>query len=172
MGLYDRRYMRDVPIYRQLTGRTESPAESVSRTRPWAWILLGVIATLGAIALLTPLVRHGLSPANPLAAPAPQVPYRRRITHLRGPKTLAYGTHVTLTGHSAQAPGQITVLGRWNNGPWHFLAIGNAAGRRYRFGIAIDHHGRLDLRVVQPNGDFSWGTYRIVDGSPADNPVT
>lgn len=144
----------------------------MSGTRPWAWILLGVIATLAAIVLLTPVVRHGFSPANPQAAAAFRLPYRRRITHLRGPGTLAYGTHVTLTGHSAQAPGEITVLGRWNDGPWHFLAIGNSGGGRYSFGIAIDHHGRLDLRVVQPNGDFSWGTYRIVDSSPDGNPVT
>ena len=162
-----------MPIYRQLIGRTDPLAESAGRTRPWAWILLGVIATLAAIALLTPVVRHGVSPADPQSAPAPQLPYRRRITHLRGPKTLAYGTHVTLTGHSGRAPGEITVLGRWNNGPWHFLAIGNAGGRRYRLGIAIDHHGRLDLRVVQPNGDVSWGSYRIVDSTRDDgNPVT
>ena len=153
-----------MPIYRQLIGRTDPLAESAGRTRPWAWILLGVIAALAAIALLIPVVQHRLTPA---------APYRRRITHLRGPKTLAYGTHVTLTGHSGRAPGEITVLGRWNNGPWHFLAIGNAGGRRYRLGIAIDHHGRLDLRVVQPNGDVSWGSYRIVDSSPDDgNPVT
>src|SRR5262249_18709311 len=117
------------------------PGRSVSGTRPWAWILFGVIATVGVIVLLTPGVRPG---------------FRPRVTHLRGPETLAYGTHVMLTGRTARAPGQVTVLGRWNNGPWHFLAIENAGDRAYRFGIVIDHHGRLDLRVVQPNGDYSW----------------
>ena len=128
-------------------------------TRPRAWIFLGAIATLAAIALLTPVARHGFSRPKPRVAPT------RSITHLRGPTTLAYGSHVTLTGHSSRASGHVTVLGRWNNGPWHFLAIGGAGGRLYRIGIAIDHHGRLDLRVVQPNGNFSWGTYRIVDHS-------
>jgi len=136
----------------------------VGGTTPRAWIFLGAIATLSAIALLTPVVRHGFSQPKPRVAPT------RRITHLRGPTTLAYGSHVTLTGHSSRAPGRVTVLGRWNNGPWHFLAIGGAGARLYRIGIVIDHHGRLDLRVVQPNGNVSWGTYRIVDQSIDGNP--
>jgi hypothetical protein len=72
MGLEDRDYMRDVPVYRELVSGyggprrpdrssiTEAPnwdaeplgaraAHGKPRTRPWAWFLLGVVTTLWAI---------------------------------------------------------------------------------------------------------------------------
>jgi len=179
VGLDDRGYMRDVPIYRQLSGRARSgnaaspePRREIVRTRPWAWVLLGVIATLGVIALVTPVVRHGRSfprltsasaPVR-LAAPPPS-PLPVHVDSIRGPKTIWFGGRLILTGTSS-APGDVTVLGRWNHGPWELLAVGRAEDRRYHFVVEIERHGTLELRIVRPDGTMSQGGYRVVERDP------
>jgi hypothetical protein len=99
MGLNDREYMREVPIYKALTGRgptppfpplsTQSlPAEPPPRnprqltlpgtgargTKPWAWFLLGAIAMLVVILYLVQARPQAPAQPGPAFSPTPAPP--------------------------------------------------------------------------------------------------
>jgi hypothetical protein len=146
VGIYDRRYMRDVPIYRQLTGRLNSVDErstpeprhgTVRGTRPWAWVLLGATATLAAIAGVTPSLRHELTlpktswvtPAHTTSAPpnvlVPTAPWHQRP--IGGNHQVVYGDEYKISGIAPET-GTIHVQIRWNDHAYIHLVTLNLVG--------------------------------------------
>lgn len=128
MGVDDRDYMRDVPVYRELIGRGSGglpptrtgagmyipppspPARDywgVRETRPWAWIALGVIIGLYLIARQLP-VRHPAPFGTPVLngnnfAPTVVLPAISRVPSphsypMQSPRTVEAGSTMTATG--------------------------------------------------------------------------
>ena len=121
-------------------------------------MLLGATVTLAVVAAVIPAFRHALTGESR---------DRPRVTELRGPTTLSYGSVLAVTGRASRAPGAVMLLVRWNNEPWDLLAAAGAGGARYRFVVDLDRHGTLQLRVVQPDGSVSQGSYRVVEPGSA-----
>lgn len=139
-----------------------APRPAWTRTaasRPWAWMLLGVIATLAVIAEWPRQHASGLPPAIPIQAPAQQAAKPEGL--ISGVRVLQYGSTVTVTGTSEPVAGYVRVLGSWNSGAWQTFAVSAANGASYRVEIPLNETGTLRLRVVQPDGSASVGTYQV-----------
>jgi hypothetical protein len=128
MGVNDRDYWRDVPIYRRLIGRDGSPPlpppsdtstfavplplprrrRRQTQTRPWAWILVGAIAVLAVIAFAASHrpAANGLGfvpvrvPSAPIVPSVPVVPSPPAAESLpiNGPTHVTAGSVMTVTG--------------------------------------------------------------------------
>jgi hypothetical protein len=80
---------------------------------------------------------------------------------IRGTRILTYGSRLLLSGRASTTPGNVKVLGKWNSGRWITFAVANADGHRYSFSFPINHHGTLQLRVIQPDGYVSVAIYHV-----------
>lgn len=185
MGLNDREYMREVPEYLRLTGRSVDGSTRPAVGRPvtsrryrqhrsighgiglYVAIIACVVALIAAAYLDQHRHRTVTGPASaPTATLAharghPVVMPQRRIGLIRGTRLLSFGGTLALTGQAVPMPGLVRVLGRWNSGHWQTFAVANADGHSYRFKFPLDHRGTLRLRVVQPNGYASVATYHV-----------
>jgi hypothetical protein len=138
MGVADRDYMRDVPVYRDLTR---------SHTRAW---VLAILTAAAAVAGLTQLHLGGahtrLSPPSLLAAPHRYVQ--------RAPASAVAGTVMESSGTvPADLRGIVTLEARWDGGPWRTLATADTRDGSYRLRYVLDRPGAVDLRLTLPNGD-------------------
>lgn len=187
MGLDDRNYMRDVPIYRDLVHGPPRVPPSVKRrsalsggpppppppppprptvsnaprrgaTRPWAWFGAGVVVTLGLLTFATS--RHHSGPPLMTAPPvAPAAPLPERIA---GPDHALVGSVLTLQGSVApQSDGPVVVEGRWDGGTWTELGTTQTVGGEYQLRIPLDQRGVIDLRMSLPGGQLATSTITV-----------
>jgi hypothetical protein len=207
VGLDDREYMREVPIYRRLTGRSDSTqrkdregvghdaagageqppihrltsrdhlgrqSRRVRRSRrSWrrAWEVVAVLAVaVGMFFALVYRAEHKRPTASTLplvSTPTPVVivngPSQRtsRRGLIRGTRLLPFGSRLTLSGTTPPMPGSVRILGRWNAGRWQTFAVADANGHPFRFTFPLDHRGTLRIKIVQPDGYTSVGTYTV-----------
>jgi hypothetical protein len=194
MGLNDRDYMREVPIYRDLVGRryggglppstTETggwsspprPPRRMSgyrRTRPWAWVALGALATLAVLMRVLPSTRSIAAPisavgrrpvpTNVLPAAPERVPAPRSYP-ITGPTTATTGSTFTATGTlDPSVSGVVTVEAQWGSGPWYRLATASAVNGGYRIRYELPRPGVVHLRIALPDGNDAVTTITVVD---------
>ena len=80
---------------------------------------------------------------------------------IRGTRLFQDGQHIRLHGTAEPLPGSVRLLGRWNGGRWVTFSVADANGHGYSFDVPLTRRGTLDLKVVQPDGYASVGTYRV-----------
>jgi uncharacterized Zn-binding protein involved in type VI secretion len=141
MGVADREYMRDIPVYR----------DSV-RGRSGSWALAGaalVSLAVGGTVLRAPLhlVRSGHHTTVLLPG--------HHTFPLAGPTVVRTGDVMTERGNlAAGVSGTIIVIARWNGGSWVRLASAHSdANGAYLVRFPLDQPGTVDLRLELPNGD-------------------
>lgn len=192
MGLDDREYMRDVPIYRRLIGRSEPPPPRppvtaggatfwgppqpsrsthvgpmvrparVTRTRPWAWVLLAAIAVL-AILTFAATRRSGSLPNVTIPATSGlTAPLSPQTYSLSEPTHVMAGSIETATGTlPPNVSGIVVVQAQWGNGAWYTLATTQAQGGSYTVRYQLAQPGIVHIRIELPNGDTAVATMTV-----------
>jgi hypothetical protein len=194
MGLDDRDYMRDVPVYRELVGRgggvpatpaiaahgyaTPRPPRRLSsaarsRTRPWAWFLLGVIVVLAIIAFAAGRTHHAAQPAvylQPSGVVLPRVPSVHTF-HLTGPTRVAAGTFMVTSGTlPMNVDGIVVVEGRWRPSGWVTLGTTQSVNGGYRLRYQLAQPGTVDVRVALPDGDYAATVITVTPATGSASP--
>lgn len=154
-----------------------------TRTRPWAWFLLGVIVTLAIVSyavtgnvpstLADAFDRGGTATTSqpPTAFPPgttavvdgmPAVGRPLRIP-IGGRESVTVGTSITVEGRTPTRRGGVVVVRmRREGGVWRTLRRTRAAGDgSYRVSYRIWNPGRTQVRIVFPGGSFAYKWYRV-----------
>jgi len=127
-----------------------------------AWLAFGTFGVGHSIAagIRSAVSRNDVKPTAPSAA-------RGQTTKIPGTSSLPYGSTYTLTGRTggtggARATGAVTLRGRWNRGKWIVLARTrtDAAGR-FTLHVVLRRRGRLDLRLLTPDGSVGVKTLHV-----------
>jgi len=136
------------------------------RARRLAELAIGalVVAAIGFFAYQhRPATTHayGISPMIPFT-PAKALPIApARSGTITGSGVLHYGGGVMLSGSHPSMTGVIRVLGRWNGSAWQTLGTLDTAPTTYRMSVQLTERGRLQVRIVFPNGYSADRTYSV-----------
>lgn len=167
----------DDPAQRALDGPAAETAAPRRIPRPALRIgLVGAVIAAGATAWLafgTFGVGHSIAAGirsavsrNDVKTTAPSVAHGQ-TTKIPGSSSLPYGSTYTLTGRTGgtgglRATGAVTLRGRWNRGTWIILARTrtDAAGR-FKIHVVLERRGRLDLRLLTPDGSVGVKTLHV-----------
>jgi hypothetical protein len=154
-----------------------------TRTRPWAWFLLGVIATLAAVALVLSKVDTTENTPRAAASLALSAPGRstnlphQTVAVVDGIPVVGKPLHISIAGRTGIRAGTVvrihgrTPLGR--GGPVILKVRHNdsgwvTAGRyeaspngSYEVRLQFTLLGRTQIRIAFPGGSFAYKWYRV-----------
>jgi hypothetical protein len=128
-------------------------------------------AWVAALASLALFVAGQLPRANPLLpglrislpVGSPQA-HKPHVFRLEGPRIVQHGSVFTVSGRAGgAASGVVRIDIHWNAWPWENVYTGPlGSGGTYRAEIPLQKLGRLNIRVLLPNGDQIRGSVRVV----------